>query len=83
MHCTMCRTMVETNPMSVLDEATYDLVVSKYTLIHLTGPDDEFDTEGTVVVCEQCIDKAGQSDRSCIVCRDATGVRCCEFGRDR
>lgn len=60
MHCTMCRTEVETNPMSDLDEATYDLVVAEYTLIHLTGPEDEFDAEGAVVVCERCIKQAKQ-----------------------
>src|SRR4051812_31268687 len=58
MRCYVCTREVEDNPFADLDDTDTEMVVSEYTLVRCTGTDDEFDADGTVVVCGECIGMA-------------------------
>jgi len=58
MRCYVCTREVEDNPFADLDDTDTEMVVSEYTLVRCTGTDAEFDADGTVVVCGECIGMA-------------------------
>lgn len=58
MKCYICNKATKSNVLPTLTEEAYDKVVEKYSLIRCEGPDEQFDADGNVVVCMECIIKA-------------------------
>lgn len=59
MECFNCRTHLADNSAFLnLDEVEFEEVVSWFGLIHIDGPDEQFDEDGNVVMCPACISLA-------------------------
>lgn len=56
MRCFNCTREVPNNEtFRQLDNADFDDVVDWFSLIHIDGDDDQFEEDGTVVICNDCV----------------------------
>lgn len=58
MNCYNCTKEVSTNTLAELDQEDWDQVVEWFGLIRCEGPDSQFDSHGTVVICRECCNLA-------------------------
>lgn len=52
--CFNCTKEVDENYLRNVDPDEYDDIVSWYGLVHLSGPKEQFEADGTVVMCQEC-----------------------------
>lgn len=55
MRCYHCHRPTKVNALRDLDQEESDILTNYYGLIHLTGPDDMFEQDGWVVICNDCV----------------------------
>lgn len=57
MRCFNCHNTTDRNALDDISEDLQDRVTDEYGLIHLQGPEDMFDENGWVIICQACVDK--------------------------
>lgn len=55
MRCFNCHKLTEENAIHNLFQESLDRVTEYYGLIRLEGPDDMFEEDGTVIICDLCV----------------------------